>query len=234
MISVCIATYNGERYLREQLDSILPQLSEGDEIVISDDGSTDHTVEIIKSYQSEKIILLENHASKSPVSNFENALRHAKNEVIFLADQDDVWENDKVRIMLEHLKSYQLVISDASIIDSEGTMTAASFFKLNGSRPGLLKNLMRNSYIGCTMAFDRTILRHALPFPEETPMHDWWIGLVAELFGKVYFCEMSLVRYRRHADNASASAGRSPNTFIEKLKMRYHLVLNLVRRYLRQ
>jgi len=228
MISVCIATYNGERYIKAQLDSILSQLSDGDEVIISDDGSTDRTVEIIKGYKAVNIILLEKQSFRSPVFNFEHALKHAKNEFIFLADQDDLWREDKVEVMLKHLQNHDLVISDASIIDSEGHEIGDSFFKRNGSAPGLIRNLVKNSYIGCTMAFNRKVLKHALPFPKEIPMHDWWIGMIAELFGKTYFCEQKLTAYRRHESNASASAGQSPYRLWQKIQMRYVLAKNLL------
>jgi len=230
MISVCIATYNGERYIKTQLDSILSQLSEGDEVIISDDGSTDRTVEIIKEYTEDNIILLEKQSFKSPVFNFEHALKHAKNEFIFLSDQDDLWSKEKVEVMLKHLQVHDLVISDASIIDSEGHEIGDSFFKQNGSAPGLLRNIVKNSYIGCTMAFNRKVLEHALPFPKEIPMHDWWIGLIAELFGKTYFCKQKLTAYRRHESNASASAGQSPYGLWQKIHMRYIMAKNLLLR----
>lgn len=234
MISVCMATYNGECYIKEQLDSILCQLSDGDEVIISDDGSTDRTVEIIKSYPSDKITLIEGQSFKNPVFNFENALKQAKNEFIFLSDQDDLWEAEKVGIMLLHLKEYDLVISDARLIDADGTPLGTSFYELNGSSSGLFKNIVKNSYIGCTMAFNRKILDHALPFPENTPMHDWWLGLIAELFGKVYFCKEPLVRYRRHETNASASASKSPYNLKEKINMRILLLVNLAKRWFRK
>ena len=230
MISVCIATYNGERYIKAQLDSILCQLSPEDEIIISDDSSTDRTVEIIKSFNSNAIVLLENQLFKSPVFNFENALRHAKHEFIFLSDQDDIWAENKVEVLLEHLEDNDLVMSDATLIDADGKKISDSFYSLNNSAPGLFKNLVRNSYIGCTMAFNRKMLDHALPFPEDTPMHDWWLGLVAELFGNVYFCKEPLTHYRRHNANASASAEKSPYTFRERIYMRCILIANLARR----
>ena len=145
-----------------------------------------------------------------------------------LSDQDDLWEKDKVNVMLEKLKEYDLVMSDASIIDAGGNKIGGSFFTLNHSKPGLVNNLVNNSYIGCTMAFNRKVLEYALPFPEKTPMHDWWIGLIAELFGRTYFCKQKLSTYRRHESNASASADRSPYTLWEKIHMRYILAKNLL------
>ena len=144
-VSVCIAAYNGEQYIKAQLDSILCQLSDGDEVVISDDGSTDRTIEIIKGYGSDTIVLLENQSFKSPIFNFENALKHAKNEIIFLSDQDDLWEENKVTTMLKHLQNCDLVMSDASIIDADGRELNSSFYTLNNSTSGLFNNLIKNS-----------------------------------------------------------------------------------------
>src|SRR5882724_1575202 len=98
-VSVCLATHNGALYLKEQLDSILDQLNNKDELVISDDGSTDDTLEIIHSYKNDQIKLLPNRKFNSPVKNFEYALASCKNEIIFLADQDDVWRSEKIDIM---------------------------------------------------------------------------------------------------------------------------------------
>lgn len=113
MISVCIATYNGERFIREQIGSIINQLGNEDEIIISDNGSTDSTIDIIKEIDDKRIKLIKGPEKKSPTSNFENALMHAKGEYIFLSDQDDVWKDNKISICMQYLKHYDCVISDA-------------------------------------------------------------------------------------------------------------------------
>ena len=95
MISVCIATYNGEKYLREQLDSILPQLAESDEVIVSDDGSTDGTIDLITSLNDPRIKIVSNSGRKGYVGNFENALKHTTGDYIFLSDQDDIWYPNK-------------------------------------------------------------------------------------------------------------------------------------------
>ena len=100
MISVCIATYNGAAYIRQQIASILPQLSEGDEIVVSDDGSTDATLAEVRALGSPLVRIVEGPRKGSPVLNFENALSHAKGDYLFLCDQDDVWEPHKVSVMM--------------------------------------------------------------------------------------------------------------------------------------
>ena len=121
-ISVCLATYNGEKYIKEQLDSILPQLSANDEIIISDDNSTDDTINIIRSLNDERIKIYVN-KTKGIVKNFENALNNASGDIIFLSDQDDVWKNDKVKKILSAFSSdnsLTLVFSNAEIIDENG------------------------------------------------------------------------------------------------------------------
>ena len=127
MISVCMATYNGGHYIREQLDSILMQLGEGDEIIISDDSSTDDTLEIIASYADNRIKIFPGQHFHSPVFNFENALKQAKGDYVFLSDQDDVWKLDKVQVMLEELKRFALVVSDCMVVDKEGGVIQDSF-----------------------------------------------------------------------------------------------------------
>src|SRR5665647_351760 len=114
MISVCLTTYNGEKYILEQIQSILCQIGYDDEVIISDDGSTDHTLKILNKQEDHRIIIHHNSNSKGIISNIENALTHAKGDIIFLADQDDVWLPNKVKICSEVLKSCLLYTSDAA------------------------------------------------------------------------------------------------------------------------
>ena len=107
MISVCIATYNGARYIGEQLASILKQLSAEDEVVVSDDGSTDGTLDIVRSFNDRRIRIVDGPRRHSPTLNFEWALRNAKGEYIFLADQDDVWLPDKLKAATDMLRGYE-------------------------------------------------------------------------------------------------------------------------------
>jgi glycosyltransferase involved in cell wall biosynthesis len=231
MISVCIATCNGEKYLKEQLDSILNQLKSSDEVIISDDSSTDKTIEIIKSYYDNRVIIFENQKFRSPIFNFENALKKANGDVIILADQDDIWREDKIDIIKKYLVDYDLVLSDANIIDSDGNQTDESFYKLNGSKSGVINNIVKNSYLGCTMAFNKNILEASLPFPKDIPMHDWWIGLIAEIYGKTYFIDDKLISYRRHGNNASPTGEKSKYTFFKKIMFRLLIIKNLIRRF---
>ena len=231
-ISVCIATYNGEKYIRQQLGSILGQIGESDEIIISDDSSSDRTVEIIKTFDDKRIRLFENNRFHSPAYNFENALEKATGDIIFLSDQDDIWLENKVKIMIGLLQQYELVVSDCIVINENEDIFQESFFKIRGSKKGLLNNFVKNSYMGCCMAFNRRILDIALPFPDNLPMHDMWIGMIGELYGKTYFCDQKLVKYRRHEHSVSPTFGPSPYTIKDKISLRLNLLSGLIARIL--
>jgi len=229
-ISVCIATYNGEKYIKEQLVSILSQLNEKDEVIISDDSSTDKTISIINSFNDERIIIYQHQKFKSAIFNFENSLKYATGDYIFLADQDDVWMINKVETIKEFLDTYDLVLSDANIIDSEGKVINDSFYLLNSSNNGLLSNIVKNSYLGCTMAFNRKILEKVLPFPKDIPMHDWWIGLIAEVYGKTFFIKDKLISYRRHGNNISYAGEKSKYSFYRKIIFRLLMIKILMKK----
>lgn len=227
MISVCIPTYNGERYIKEQIDSILSQLSDEDEIVISDDSSTDSTLEIIKDYNDNRIRIFHGNF-RSPIYNLENALKNARGPHIFIADQDDIWMPNKVEVMHKYLETYDCVVSDARVIDDEKNVLHESFYELRHSKAGLIHNLARNSYLGCCMAITKQLCEAALPFPKDIPMHDIWIGSVAECFGRSIFIPDKLISYRRHGGNVSSTSEKSPYSLKEKIGFRVAIIKNLV------
>lgn len=209
MISVCMATWNGERYLAAQIESVLSQLEQTDELVIADDLSSDSTLAVIASFSDPRIRLLHGERRLGVVANFERALRAARGDFIFLCDQDDVWLPNKRGVFEEALRTADLVVSDCRVTDGELVVDAPSFFALRGSGPGMLHNLWRNSFLGCCMAFRRELLARALPFPAGIPMHDTWLGLVANATGRVRFIDQPTLLYRRHGTNASPTGGRS-------------------------
>ena len=199
MISVCMATYNGEKYLKEQLDSILKQIQSSDEVIVSDDGSSDLTRTIVQEYQNQyKNIHLVNGPKCGVQKNFENALKHAKGDILFLSDQDDIWVEGKVNRILKEF------VHDAEIVDGNLNRVQDSFFKLKNGKPGLLHNLYKNAFIGCCMAFRKSVFEKSYPFPEHIEMHDWWIGLVAECMGNTVFIYEPYLKYRRHGENTSS------------------------------
>jgi len=225
-----MASYNGGAFIRDQLHSILGQLGPGDEVVISDDGSEDNTLSVIAGFHDHRIRVITHSGGRNLVANFENALTYARGETIFLSDQDDIWEKNKVRVIEAYLGTDDLVVSDCSVMDPSGNLMLDSYFKLRGSRPGLLRNLVCNGYMGCCMAFKKHLLDKALPMPAGIPMHDWWLGLVAEMTGSTCFCPERLVRYRRHAGNQTPLSGNRRNGLGRKLRFRYDMARALVRR----
>lgn len=229
-ISVCMATYNGEAYIKQQLASILEQLGKEDEVIVSDDSSNDDTLSIIGNFNDSRISVFPNQKFKNPIQNFEFALKKSTGDIIFLADQDDIWDLNKVNIILNTLKEYDLVVTDCLIIDGNDKVINNSFFKVNGSRSGLLKNIIKNSYLGCTLGFKRKVLEKSLPFPTNIPMHDWWIGLIGEAFFKVKFLNTPLMSYRRHGNNASPSGEKSKSSILDKINYRIPLISGLLSR----
>lgn len=204
MISVCLATFNGARYIKEQIATILPQLSAGDEVIVSDDGSTDNTLDIISSFNDARIHIYHNEVKHGIVGNFENALNKTQGDYIYLADQDDIWESDKISSCQEVLeKGISLVMHDCCIINKDGEITAESYFVTRKCKKGFWNNLYRNSYHGCCMAFNRTLLQKALPFPHGVVIHDWWIALCGERWGTSAFIPKKLLKYRIHDTNAT-------------------------------
>lgn len=207
-ISVAMVSYQGAKYIKEQLDSILKQLGPEDEVVVSDDGSTDGTREILKSYQEQDDRVHMIDGPKTGVkANVENALRACQGEYIFLADQDDIWMPEKVeRVMEEFMSKHaNLVVHDAIVMDGEcSEVILESFYSLKSSGAGMLKNIWRNTYIGCCMAFKRNLLEEVLPIPSYIEMHDQWIGVINDNLGLgTSFIPEKLLKYRRHGNNAS-------------------------------
>ena len=206
MISVCIATYNGERYIRQQIESIVCQLNVDDEIIVSDDGSTDGTLDIVKGIGDKRIKIIEGPGRKSPILNFECALKASKGDFIFLSDQDDVWKPDKVEICMKWLKTYHCVVSDAEVTDNRLKPLYPSLYDIMQVRQGRIYNtIWKNGYTGCCMAFRRNVLEASLPFPKDIPMHDIWIGNVAAYKYNVIFIPDRLIHFRRHENTISCN-----------------------------
>ena len=229
MISVCMATYNGAAFIEEQMHSILSQLSAGDEVIVSDDGSTDGTQECLRRLNDPRIRFYAN-SRHGFVHNFENALRHAKGDFIFLSDQDDIWMPNKVERCLEVLQTHLAVNHNSLLADETGRSTGQDFFSLHKSRGGYFQTLLRNAYSGCCMAFRKEMLRYALPFPPRIASHDIWLGLVAEKHGRCCFLAEPLLLYRRHGDNASSTSEKSRLTKAEQLRYRAYMFIHSLTR----
>jgi len=236
MLSVCMATWNGGRWVREQLSSILEQLGPGDEVVVSDDRSTDDTLAVVGSFGDPRIRVIEGPAAGSAMRNFEHALRHARGELVALSDQDDVWFPGRVARIRERLAARRtpihLVVLDAQVTDEAGRVTEESLFRRIGARPGLLRNVYDNTYVGACLAFSRELVELALPFPSGLPMHDMWLGLLAEIHGGVEFVPGPMMAYRRHP--GAQTNFRRAFIPVTQIRRRLNLAFNLAGRTARQ
>lgn len=198
-----MTTYRGERYRDEQIASIQENISQMDELIISEDGDDIAFLETLEKRGNPFVSL--KGPSCGVVANFEYILSRAKGDIIFLSDQDDIWTKDKVEKVLKAFENRDciMVVHDADLIDGDGNQIADSFFAIRNSKAGMLKNIWKNSYIGCCMAFRRELLEYALPFPTHGTLHDQWLGLIAEQRGQVIFIKDKLLHYRRHEENVS-------------------------------
>ena len=208
-ISICIATYNGEKYLKEQLDSIVNQSIKPYEVILQDDCSTDKTVEIAKKYQNElNLNIIINETNLGFKKNFESILSKATGDLIAPCDQDDIWLENKLEVLSSKIGKYSLVYSNSLLVDSNGS-------SLNTRISDRLKNnfvdtdtpinfMYANSISAHAMLFKKELLKYIFPFPQFM-YFDAWIGAVASSCGGVKYVDIDLVQYRQHSTNSLAN-----------------------------
>ncbi len=204
LISIAMATYNGEKYLEEQLKSIYAQTYKNIEVIVTDDCSIDRTVEILEQYvKSHGLKCFVNEKNMGFVKNFEKAISLCTGEYIALSDQDDIWEADKIHTLYHHIKDALLIHSDASLIDEVGKVINSSYAQNSQKvlRKDIIEYFFNNDVTGCTMMFSRKLLSTVLPIPENAISHDWWIAIQAKRQGKITYVPKGLIRYRQHEDN---------------------------------
>jgi glycosyltransferase involved in cell wall biosynthesis len=216
-VDIALATYNGEPYLEELLHSIAEQTYTNWQLIAGDDGSTDNTIEILRAFSAaypQKVTLLPCGNRLGVKANFSRIMSACQSNYVLLADQDDIWLPNKIKISLQHTRTVEaetedgapiLVHTDAIVTDEKGDHSSNSLWKYQNLRPeyGLkLKNLMvQNVITGCTMLINRPLLDLALPIPSQSIMHDWWLGLTAAAFGKISFIPTATMEYRQHSHN---------------------------------
>ncbi|MDR2548602.1 MAG: glycosyltransferase family 2 protein [Desulfobulbus sp.] len=217
-IDILLATFNGETFLREQWDSLLGQSYTNWRLIIRDDGSSDHSVEMIREFKRqnpEKILFDdEDCQSKGACGNFSCLLGKSTSDYIMLCDQDDVWRPDKVSKTIELMKSIEqkyghdkpiLIHTDLRIVDEQLQPIFSSLLKYQHLSPHsgsqMHRLLTQNIATGCTMMINRPLLKLATPIPKKAIMHDWWLALIAALFGKISFLDESTILYRQHHKN---------------------------------
>lgn len=219
-ISVAMATYNGESYIEEQLISLAGQIRRPDEVIISDDCSTDGTVEIIKRFIAEHELnwrLLESKTNLGFKRNFRKALSFTTGDVVFLCDQDDVWCEDKIECIAGVFTNNSEVLavnSSFTVIDGEGlphSLTESRGKNNYGMLPALSETLTKISFAdvfhrnispGCTMAVRGEFAQDYVRLTECRIPHDWELNLMAASKNELYFCNAPLIKYRIHDSNA--------------------------------
>ncbi len=237
MISVCMTTYNGERFVEQQITSILAQLGRGDELVISDDASVDTTCRRIRTIHDTRIRLLTHTSHLGLRRNLCTALAAAKGDVIFLADQDDVWLPGKVEHSLRALSSHELVITDAQVTDEQLKILYPSLFQTIHVHVGVLRNFFRCTFYGSGMAMRRSLYEKTLPMPDtDLILPDWWIGMVASLTDSIAYIHTSLYLYRRHKESLTPVHTRfrwfySPRSLSQRLASRIIMAYYLLQKW---
>ena len=219
-VDIVMATFNGERYLAQQLDSILNQTFSDWRLIVRDDGSTDGTLSILQSYAQrypDKIRILAPGPHLGPRGSFSALLAESTAAYTMFCDQDDVWVPSKIqeslRVMQQAERTHSssvplLVYTDLTVVDAELTIRDASF--LHYQKSGPLTNfkslLITNTIAGCTILINQRLRSLVGTIPDTVVMHDWWTGLVASAFGRVIFVPQATVLYRQHSRNAVGAA----------------------------
>ncbi|MCQ2342195.1 MAG: glycosyltransferase [Paludibacteraceae bacterium] len=226
-------------FIKAQLESILPQLSADDEVIISDDASTDNTLQIINDLHDSRIHILHHTPytkSRFPMDktthNFENALMHAKGDYIFLSDQDDIWLPNKIQQMLNALQKADLVVHNCQVVNADLQVINNSYFDHIRVHVGAIQNAIRCTFLGCCMAFRRAVLTAALPFPLQGVAHDQWLGIVAGLKFKIALITEPLILYRRHAYTETNCYGTSQLSRWVQIRYKTFVLLNTIKKAL--
>lgn len=242
MVTILLATYNGQNYISEQIESILAQTVKNFKIYISDDNSQDNTFNIIREYEKkypEKIIAIQRKEnSGSPWKNFFELMISNKDEYVMLCDQDDIWLPNKIELTLSKMKQIEsvegknipiVVYTDMCVVNENLEIINHSFMKMMNAdfkRTSLNKLLMQNTMAGCTCMYNKSLSEYFFVMPSYMVMHDWWIALVAATFGKIEFFQCKPILYRQHSNNQIGAQD------VCSLKYKIHKVINI--KYMKQ
>jgi hypothetical protein len=214
MVDILMASYNGEKYIAEQIESILSQSYKDWKLIITDDCSNDNTFKIAKEYAEkypDKIKVFQNaENSGNAGNNFFNMIKKSNADVIMTCDQDDIWLDDKIEITVrafENVSEPMLVHTDLKIVDENGNVLKESMINAQHILP--LRNkpnqlIVQNTVTGCVMALNKE-LADIIKVPQGQPVHDWYIAVIASLFGKIKYINKATILYRQHSDNYCGS-----------------------------
>jgi glycosyltransferase involved in cell wall biosynthesis len=204
LVSIALCTYNGARFLEQQLDTLINQTYANIEIIAVDDCSTDNTYQILAGYASKypHLRLYRNETNLGFVNNFERALDHCKGDLIAFCDQDDLWDFQKIELQVAAIGSNLMIYHDSELINEQNESLNAKMTDLfnfyRGDEPEAF--LFFNCVSGHSMLLKKELLNEARPFKKDT-YHDWWIAYVATNLGTIDYLPQCLVKYRQHDDS---------------------------------
>ena len=219
-VDILLATYNGEKYIREQIDSILNQTHKEFRLLISDDGSSDSTRDILNEYKAkdDRIEVFMQEENLGVVKNFEFLLGKVEAKYYMFSDQDDIWKSEKIEKSLKKIEEgFDLVYSDLEVVDENLNVTYESYWKLKGIYKKIKKynnfeSLYLNNFItGCTVISKKELIDSFMPLPNISKfvLHDYWISLIISQNGKIAYVEEPLIKYRQHKNNKVGSKKKS-------------------------
>jgi glycosyltransferase involved in cell wall biosynthesis len=246
-ISVAMCTYNGERFLREQLASIALQTRLPQELVVCDDGSTDATIDILRNFSQSApfaVKLIRNRETLGSTRNFENAIARCKGDIVALADQDDVWNSRKLAVLTDHLKANPQVgaiFSDADLLDDESNLLSKRLWQSIPFHPGketlnsdeFRELLLRQDVVtGATLVFRSSLLSRILPIPNGW-VHDAWIAWISVLYSSLAYSTEPLIQYRVHSGQQIGVASNSASLRLRKVQASgNHQYVSIERRFM--
>ena len=252
MIDILLSTYNGERFIKEQLDSILAQTYTKWRLFVRDDQSTDNTNNILNEYQQlypQKIILFPNNINRNigVIKSFEILLECSNREYIMFCDQDDIWLPNKIEESLKTIKQLEnihssttpiLVHSDLTIVNDQKETLHKSFWEYAGIRPYIVNPNPKflafcNSVTGCTILMNKACKQQVLPFPEKIEMHDAWIAINIAKKGIIQHINKLLILYLQHSNNTLGAIRYKFNIInrITNIQATYRKAINVYQNY---
>jgi glycosyltransferase involved in cell wall biosynthesis len=222
-VAIVMATYNGEKYVGEQIDSILASTYQDFELFICDDGSTDNTMSVLQDYEKQypaKIHVAGNAENLGVIANFLQALVRTTMDYVMFCDQDDFWKPNKIGLTLKRMRHIEgqigkaapiAVFTDAVVVDQDLKVLKNSFFRsnhLNPRKTDLPHILMENKLIGCTVMVNSALRKifQSYSLPAAAKFHDWWMALIASSMGKIGFVNEGTLLYRQHSGNVVGGA----------------------------
>jgi glycosyltransferase involved in cell wall biosynthesis len=232
MIEVLLATYNGQAFLAEQMNSVLAQEDAELKVLARDDGSSDDTLEILKRYAGDfpaRVHILQSRGRLGGKGSFGWLLDQVQAPYVAFCDQDDVWAPIKLHALLERMQRLEselgknmplLVHSDLTVVDRNLKLIHPSFWSYSGINPArqhLSQILIKNTVTGCALLANRALIEKARPVPDEAAMHDHWLALVAATFGHIEAISEPLVSYRQHGNNAVGAQAYGWHNIIKRL-----------------